>query len=86
MPIKKHKYRGWFLSSWLMAKLLGPFELTRQMVGRFFPRARIQKIRLLEKQFTTTEWVYQAPDLFNIVSDATARRIILKKVAKISKN
>lgn len=80
------KYRLVLLGSWLIAKLWWSFEMSRLMLFRFFPGARIVQISRIETTFSPTAWIYEAPHLYGMTFDTEQDQIILRRVAEITKS
>lgn len=82
----KRKYRLMFMSSWLIAKLLGSVELSRLVITRFFPRAHIQKIARRDLLQSPTEWIFEPPFLYTLTLDENKNNFVFTKVSEIVRN
>ena len=86
MQILNKKYRLFLVGSWLMAKLLWSFELSRLAINRLIPRAEVQTIAREDVSFTPTEWIYEQPFVYTMTLDPGKANFVFTKVSELMNN
>jgi len=67
-------------------RLLRSLEISRIILLRFLPTARIQYVIRRQDKFKATQWFYENQFFYGLTFDTEKEQIVIKKVNKISKN
>ncbi|MBN2093734.1 hypothetical protein JW964_29205 [candidate division KSB1 bacterium] len=80
------KFHVLFFLTWLMTRLLWSLEISRLIILRFLPAARIQYVIRRQEKYKTIQWFYEKPFFYGLTVDTEKEQIIIKKLNIISKN
>lgn len=80
------KLHSLFFLTWLMTRLLWSLEISRLIILRFLPSARIQYVIRRQLKYQPTQWFYQYPFFYGLTFDTEREKIVIRQLNKISKN
>jgi hypothetical protein len=87
MPFKcDKKFHSLFFLTWLLTRFLWSLEISRLIILRFLPAARIQYVIRRQAKFQSTQWFYQNPFFYGLTFDTEKEQIVIQQLDKISKN
>jgi len=80
------KLQAMLFLTWLVTRLLWSLEISRLIILRFLPAARIQYVIRRQEKYNTTQWFCENSFFFGLTFETEKERIVIRRLNKISKN